>query len=283
MNTRLLKNLITVFVLSCLLACSSNRLVYNYLDWVITWYVDDYVKLSSQQDDYYERQLDKLLDWHRSDQLLLYAQFIEVLMLDIDRPVDMDILVERKETLREFMRVLMKRAAPDCIKLLLWLDPDQRQAFYEAGIKKQKRFEEKYLDEPKIDRNKRLYKRMEKILKRFIGRPTDEQERIVKNWVDKLTPVTFLWLENRLNVMNTMEKMLEANDTDTEKYRQLYQLLVEPESQWSTAYSQSVRQNESHTLEMLLEIHGCMSEKQKKHIHDTLSRLKKDFEHLAEE
>jgi hypothetical protein len=282
MNKRLLKNLIVVLVLSCLFACSSTRLAYNYLDWMITWYLDDYIELNSEQDDYYDRQLDKLLQWHRSDQLPRYARFVDEMMLHINKPVHTDMLLEQKEMMREFMRVFMARAAPDCIKLLLWLDSDQRQDFYAAGAEKQKKLEEKYLDETEIERSKRRCKRMKKLLKRFIGRLTDEQERIVKRWADSLTSVNSLWLGNRRNVMNILETVLEGSDTDTGKKRRLYQLLVEPESLWSTAYRWSVRQNEIQTLDMFAAIHNSMIEKQRKHLHDSLSRLKKDFERLAE-
>ena len=283
MNSRRIKNIIGVFVLSCLFACSSTRLAYNYLDWVIGWYLDDYIQLNKEQDDYYDCQLDELLQWHRSNQLPRYVQFVDEMMLHINKPVHTDMLLERKNTMREFIRVFIARAAPDCIKLLLWLDPEQREAFYAAGAEKQQQFEEKYQDEPEIDRSKRLYKQMKKILKRFIGRLTDEQEHIVKRWADSLIGVQHLWLENRRIWLSTLQTVLEGSDTDTEKERRLYQLLVEPESLWSTAYSRAVRQNEIRTLEMFSDIHNSMIEKQKKHLYASLSKLKKDFERLAEE
>ena len=272
-----------VFVLSCLFACSSTRLAYNYLDWVIGWYLDDYIQLNKEQDDYYDRQLEELLQWHRSDQLPHYVRFVDEMMLHINKPVHTDMLLDRKNTMREFIRVFIARAAPDCIKLLLWLDADQRQAFYAAGAEKQQQFEEKYQDEPEIDRSKRLYKQMKKILNRFIGRLKDEQEHIVKRWADSLIGVQHLWLENRRIWLSTLQTVLEGSDTDTEKKRRLYQLLVEPESLWSTAYSRAVRQNEIRTLCMFSDIHNSMTEKQKKHLHVSLSKLKKDFERLADE
>ena len=283
MNSRRIKNLIGVFVLSCLFACSSTRLAYNYLDWVISWYLDDYIQLNKEQDDYYDRQLDELLQWHRSDQLPRYVRFVDEMMLHINKPVHTDMLLERKNTMREFIRVFIARAAPDCIKLLLWLDPEQRKSFYAAGAEKQQQFEEKYQDEPEIDRSKRLYKQMKKILKRFIGRLTDEQEHIVKRWADSLIGVQHLWLENRRIWLSTLQTVLEGSDTDTEKKSRLYQLLVEPEALWSTAYSRAVRQNEIRTLDMFSDIHNSMIKKQKKHLHASLSKLKKDFERLAEE
>jgi hypothetical protein len=283
MNSRHVKNLIVVFVLSCLFACSSTRLAYNYLDWVIGWYLDDYIELNKEQDDYYDRQLDELLQWHRTDQLPRYVRFVDEMMLHINKPVHTDMLLERKKTMREFVRVFMARAAPDCIKLLLWLDPDQRQAFYAACAVKQQKFEEKYLDETEIDRSKRLYKQMKKILKRFIGRLTVEQKLILERWADSMIGVQHLWLENRSIWLSTLQTVLEGSGTDTEKQKRLYQLLVEPESLWSTAYSRAVRQNEIRTLDMFSDIHNSMIEKQRKHLHASLSKLKKDFERLAED
>jgi len=280
---RFYKILFAVILVSFLFACSTNRLAYNYLDWVITWHIDGYVKLSSQQDDYFNRQLNELLQWHRSDQLLHYAAFIDKMIPYINQSVDIDLLLERKKVMREFMHVFIERAAPDGIKLLLWLDPDQRQELYEVCAKKQKKLEKKYLNEPKSKRSKRIYKRMVKLLKRFIGRLTDEQKNTVTLWADSLVPVTTLWLENRQKMLDRLETVLEGSGTDTNKYKHLYQHLVKPESQWSKTYSRAVQENEIYTLEMFVNIHNSMNEKQREHLYDVLSRLKNDFEYLARE
>ena len=38
--------------LLCLAACSSTTFVYNRLDTILPWYVDDYVELNREQDKY---------------------------------------------------------------------------------------------------------------------------------------------------------------------------------------------------------------------------------------
>ena len=62
-----------IFVLVSLLAAlagCSNSFVYNQLDWLIPWYLGDYVDLNREQQRAFKEQLGELLRWHRSEPTL---------------------------------------------------------------------------------------------------------------------------------------------------------------------------------------------------------------------
>ena len=74
---RRLKSIGAILILAGLIfsACSL-RLTYNYLDWIIPWYVDEYVSLTDDQENLFDRATVELLDWHRYAELPKYTEFI---------------------------------------------------------------------------------------------------------------------------------------------------------------------------------------------------------------
>ena len=60
--------LLLLFCLFLGTACS-NKFFYNQLDWLIPWYVDDYVDLTLVQKENLDKQVEMLLQWHRGEEL----------------------------------------------------------------------------------------------------------------------------------------------------------------------------------------------------------------------
>ena len=63
-----------VLLLSSVLFLSGCTLQfgYNNIDWLVHWYVDDYVDLDREQREQFDTQMDKFLAWHRDNELPRY-------------------------------------------------------------------------------------------------------------------------------------------------------------------------------------------------------------------
>ena len=57
MKKRLLIPVLFIILIGC-----GTRLVYFHLDWLIPWYIGDYISLDSEQKNMLEKRLLKLLD-----------------------------------------------------------------------------------------------------------------------------------------------------------------------------------------------------------------------------
>ena len=57
--------------LLCLPGCSGTTMVYNRLDTILAWYLDDYVELSVPQEQQLDNTLRPFLSWHRQQELLV--------------------------------------------------------------------------------------------------------------------------------------------------------------------------------------------------------------------
>jgi hypothetical protein len=280
---RCVKNALLVLALCLLCSCSNTRLAYNYMDWIITWYLDDYLSLNSQQDAFYKQRLKDLLQWHRKNQLVLYSNFADQLQQDMRRPLTPVLLHERSESLKQFWQTIMERAAPDCAGLLLLLDRDQRRTFYAAVEKKQKELEVKHYGESPARRKERHMEQAEKPLNRFVGRLTGPQKIVLERWSDSLVPLESLWLQNRFIWQKHLQAVLDGDEPEEKKRRLLERLFIEPENLWTPAYRHVIDQNEKSTLAMLVDLLGTLTEKQQQHMQAALETLKEDCISLSKE
>ena len=85
-----MKNSIYAFMLVIIvfsITSCSTKLAYNNLDWLASWYVDDYVNLTDTQEDEFDTKLDAFLMWHRNIELQNYILQIKTIQADINKGV----------------------------------------------------------------------------------------------------------------------------------------------------------------------------------------------------
>ena len=67
-------------------ACSSTTFVYNRLDFLVPWYVDDYVDLNQQQKQHLDGLLEPFLVWHRARELPDYLKILDGIEDNLNQP-----------------------------------------------------------------------------------------------------------------------------------------------------------------------------------------------------
>lgn len=85
-----LKPLRLALVMAVLLflgACSSTTFIYNRLDFILPWYLDDYVDLNRDQKASLDASLKPFLLWHRVDELPRYVQILSEIEQGLDGTV----------------------------------------------------------------------------------------------------------------------------------------------------------------------------------------------------
>jgi hypothetical protein len=90
--------------------------VYPHLDWLIPWYVSDYISFDSDQKTMLEDRLSELLDWHCRTQLPAYATTLRELGQDIAHqtgPVNAAMLQAYHARLTALWKELLQQIGPD--------------------------------------------------------------------------------------------------------------------------------------------------------------------------
>ena len=126
----------------CLISgCSATQFIYNRVDIVIRWYLDDYVSLSRNQQAQFDERLDDLLSWHRQEELPSYVTLLDETLVILDEGVP----VESARLMADRIEAAANRIQGPFLNLLLstgqTLDLSQRQGFVETLLVKQDELE----------------------------------------------------------------------------------------------------------------------------------------------
>ena len=79
--------LVGASLLLWLVGCSGTTFVYNRLDSILPWYVDDYVELNGHQERQLDQALQPFLRWHRQQELPRYLDLLNKVEASLDQPV----------------------------------------------------------------------------------------------------------------------------------------------------------------------------------------------------
>lgn len=261
--------------------CSSTKLAYQYADWGIVWWVDDYIPMTGQQEAQLEQDVLALRDWHCSTELPRYSKWLTDLKQDVrsgnlERPR----VIYHQEQLFSFFPPLIERAKPAATRLLSSLSDDQVQALADNMEQRQKELEEEFLaKDPAQTREARAERTAERV-ERWLGSLNDTQTEIVQQWSNDRGRQTEIWLEGR---RNWQEALLEALDNRTsDRFAADVAYLIDNNEQVrGTRYQQMMQESRPALADLMTDLLEQAEQKQLDHLLDRASSLKGDFNTLA--
>jgi len=105
-------------------ACST-KLAYNNLDWIVSWYVDDYVTLTSTQEKQLDSSIESLLLWHRKTELQNYVVQIKYIKIDLNNGIKQATIKNYINALKQFWNAILLKAEPEMMQLAYSLSDKQ--------------------------------------------------------------------------------------------------------------------------------------------------------------
>ena len=139
-------------MLLCLLAaCSSTTFVYNRLDSILPWYLDDYVDLNNTQDRQLDEMLAPFLAWHRQQELPRYVALLEQVEADLDGPVSAAEVAGIYAGIEDAWLRLQDKSLDWLLALGASLSDEQVQEFLEELNERQEEYEEEYLERSELE------------------------------------------------------------------------------------------------------------------------------------
>jgi hypothetical protein len=272
--------LLVVGLVTLLGGCSSTTFIYNRLDGIIPWYLDDYVEL----DDAQERQLDGLLAeflaWHRRQELPRYVALLDRISADLDRSVSTEqITAIYAEMERAWLR--LQDASLDWLLTLgESLSEAQVRQFLAYLQDKQEEFEQEYLERSDREFREDSYEALEDSLQDYLGRLSTEQRGRLRAASLDLQRSDAVWLQERAVWLQRLELLLQRQPGWQQQLREAIALRNETVSErYRAAYE--------HNLEVICgavaEVLDSRSEKQDRRLRAELRDLREDLQTLIAE
>lgn len=268
-------------LLNC--GCSTIDLVYRNADWYLQYKIQNYTSFNSLQKETIRKDVLNYMYWHRKYELPEYIIFLQNLngVAQYDGSVKVEQITMLRAQLLSLYKQTMKPAVPPLAQLLSGLDSQQIQELgrtFSEEIKKQREEVLVGTSEENLDR------RAEKILdfmKWLAGNLSDEQQQKIREMNRRLPFANPIYIQNREANQNKLIALLN-NRAGTEKVTAFLSTWILNPEMTRTSQQQSVIQSfETSTDEMVAQIHGVLTARQKDHIHEMTSSYIKDMQILS--
>jgi len=278
---------LVVFFSFLLSSCSSIQLAYNQIDFLLKWWIDDYVDLTSEQGQLYDQSIPLLIKKHRQEELPKALQQLRKLRAKLDQPLQIDDGVNIVKEIKSFSRTSINLLQDDAVTLSLSLQSKQFTYLENAFAKSNKKFQNDFLKGSSEDR---LEKRVEKIIERtesFSGNLSKSQKTQIKEIAREYLLDMELVYQTRLYkqqlIMKTLKKIAQEQPSPTQAKMMMNQLFNEIELGSTTEQKEFEKKRDLHSGIILAKITELFDEQQRKKTQAKLRSWEQDLQILIQQ
>ncbi|MCX2979915.1 hypothetical protein EYC98_03450 [Halieaceae bacterium IMCC14734] len=271
-----LKRLLPVCLCLLLTSCS-NAFVYNQLDWLIPWYMGDYVNLTRDQKKSLKQELQPLLQWHREEELQSYLIILEGIESDLDQPVDSAVIKAWTDELLVAYTRLEERSLDLAFTLGEQMSDAQLADFMGELYEEQADLEEEYLGRTDAEFREQTFENFEDGLKSFMGKLQPEQKQLLQEAAADMHRFDEAWLQQRRKWLAQTEELLEREPGWQQRARDI---LDQRESHQSEEYVAANVHNEQVIYQVLAAVIDSRNDKQDRRVRKELGGFKRDLNKL---
>jgi hypothetical protein len=264
---------------AALLAGCTAAFTYNHLDWLIPWYVDGYVDLSRDQRRDLQGRLEPLLQWHREEELVRYAELLDRIEHELAVPVTaatvqgwVDEVVAALERTERSMLTLaldfgagMSEAQVSELTASLW----ERQRELEKELLR--RDDDRYRQDS--------YDSLADFLQSLLGKLSATQESRLRATAGELNRFDHAWLEERALWLQTLETLLQRKPGWQQAVQAAY---VARKQQRTPRYKEYLAHNLAVITSALADVLNQMGGDQRKHLAREFDDLRGRMRKLAD-
>ena len=262
-----------------LTGCSATQFIYNRVDILVRWYLDDYVSLDRDQRAQFDERLDAFLEWHRREELPEYVVLLDDALTILDDGVPLG----ATRDMADRIELAAIRFQDPFLELLLStgedLRPEQRAEFIANMMAKQEEFEADRLARSDDEYREDLEKRFDKQLSRYMGPLTIAQTERIEAGVGDMTRLDRFWLEDRrvwIEALSTILLTAESNWPE-----QVRALIAGRKDALLPAYREGIDHNGEVILQLSRDVLVSRTEKQDRKLRGKLLALRDDLAALA--
>ncbi len=279
-----MKKIAAIILMAVALTGCGPRLVYHHLDWLIPWYVSDYISLDSEQQNLLDERLAKHLDWHCRTQLTVYAMTLRALGRDLSSPADPVSEATLQAYHRKiiiFWKELLQQIGPDLTTILATASDAQIEELFANLEKQNQKFRRKFVELPPDELNRKRQDRMIKRLEYWLSGLNSEQKQAVADWSMQLAPIARQWIQNREMIQAKAHSLLARRLENPAFRSDLQALIMHPERMRPVDYQRKIDINTNITISLLVRLNQMLTRDQRAHLLKRIEALATDFDTLS--
>lgn len=261
-------------------ACSSTSFVYNRLDFLVLWYVEDYVDLDQYQKQYTSDVLASFLLWHRTQELQDYLRILDQIEDNLSQPQTPEMVASVFSEVEAAWLRLEAKGLGLLLDLGVQLSDEQIDKFMEKLWERQLEYKEEYLERTDEEFREDSYEEAVDSAREYLGPLSDKQRELLREFSRSLLRSDQVWLQERADWLAELAVLLERKPG----WQQAVKEAVAARRNNPSAELQRVY---DHNLQLIYTVIAQLldgrSEQQDAHLRDRLSSLREDLQVLIAE
>lgn len=200
-----------------LTGCTGLRLGYRHADTYLTWKADSYFDMDPGQRRDFDARLERLLTWHRYEQLPEYASFVNTALKKAQDSLRRDDIVWFIDGMKARYFTLVDRGINDAAEMLGALAPEQIVALQRQWTRDNRTFVREHELEGRIDARKiaRLKRTLTQI-EDWTGTLASEQEQKIAVLLENVEHINLLRHQDRIRRQRDFIEILKLRGNRAE-------------------------------------------------------------------
>lgn len=259
-----------VLLLSFLLSACSSSFAYNNIDWLLYWYLGDYVDLSLDQKAVLDERIVAWQSWHRSTELEKYqAQLKEVKGKLASGVLTEEQWLSEFEEAQQHLNRFRTKIAPELAGIAHQLSTAQVEGALSSWNKKRQERQSEFEKRTETERLIRQEKRLTEFFEDNMGTLTQQQADIINTYAPRFLSTNNERTEYHTSLQNVIRDTFANRDT-FEFEQQLADLIRNPDQYKTPQYQAILDRNARLYAQMLAELNSTFTQKQKLTLDDKL-------------
>jgi hypothetical protein len=246
-----------------LAGCTMLGLVYERLDTLVGFYIEDLVDLTPEQSAQLDRTLAGNLQWHRESELQRYAGFLREFAGTVDAGLEGAHMLEASRRAEAYWRDIFVQAAPGYSALALTFTDAQVEQLIAGLERKDDEDYEEYADRNAAQRAALREKSVRKFLERFTGPLSEPQRALVREHAARVPSIQEEWRVTRQRWRASLEETLRARTETPEFHARMLQLIARPDELWTPQYRSTIDASRDSFIGLVVELDATLTPAQR--------------------
>ena len=272
--------LLCCLLCSLLLSGCAVRLLYNWLDWAISWKMDDYFSLSRQQSRLLDDEIKGLLKWHRKEALPRYVQALRTLSFDLRQPLSEREVEYHMGVFENLLKELAEGLQEPANRFAASLTDEQVRRFMAERLKKQAKLRQEWRDDGASEVHGDFVRKLEKNMDNWLGSVDPSQQPLIQTWADWQQKYYPNWLDYQDVWLQALQKTLNARGKP-EFGPEMVQVLIKGRELGNGRFIKYVDASRALSVRWFSQLSASLTDEQRVHLRNRLSELASDLENLS--
>ena len=248
---------------------------------MLTWIVDDYVDLDGSREDWVRVRIDRVLAWHRTEELPRYRTLLETMLAKSARAFEPGDIASHQGELRAAYHRLVAQVIPDTAEFISTLEPAEVEQMERKFAEDNRRFVRESVKGTPEERLERRVRRFLGHLESWVGKLTAEQKALVVSRYPELRDVSEELLGERRFRQSELLALIRSRPTRPALEAGLRRLFIDTDSWRRPEYAAKLRARDEQLHMLISDLSATLTPAQRAHLQNRIRRFLGDITTLT--